>query len=316
MPEFDEILDNFEDNFKENIKKPWFKVALGVVVALGGYALYKSMTSDNRATETSGGGEYFIPTGYASGYPEYNGGMGGGGDYYDGGSENYDGLVNYLDNLNSKLDATIESSGEVHKGLYDYLDEMQTAQDTTNNAILSQVEKLGDKIGVQESQDAVMQESINRQNIISEMKANSEFYNGLESGAWDDVKNALHDRNMALADEIGATYDEKTGTYVDNSGSVLYTTTPTTVAPRNDGYTAKGSNNPAKIIVTGGTNKNVSSATYASDSVALAEAGRRWNEANAAGDKEGMAKAHADAEAIRAQYGYKGGDDGSQVIKI
>ena len=290
MPEFDEILDNFEDNFKENMKKPWFKVALVGVVALGGYALYKSLTSSGGATGTNAaGGEYYLPTGYASGYPEYPSGSGGG-DYYDSGSENYD-------------------------GLYNYLDEMQTSQDTTNNAILSQLDRLTDKMGIQEEQNAAMRGEIERQNIVAEMKANSEFYDGLEAGAWDDVRVSLHDRNMELAKEIGATYDSRTGNYYDEAGSVLYTTTPTAIAKSDSGYQAKGSSNPAKIVVTAGTTKNVNSATYASDSVALSEAGRRFNEAKAAGDEEGMKKAHADAEAIRAQYGYSGGEDGSQVIK-
>lgn len=52
------------------------------------------------------------------------------------------------------------------------------------------------------------------------------------------------------------------------------------------------------------------------DKDALAAAGAAWNAAKAAGDKAGMEKAHADAEAIRANYGYSGGADGSQNIKL
>lgn len=52
------------------------------------------------------------------------------------------------------------------------------------------------------------------------------------------------------------------------------------------------------------------------DKDALAAAGAAWNAANAAGDKAAMEKAHADAEAIRANYGYSGGADGSQNIKL
>lgn len=40
-----------------------------------------------------------------------------------------------------------------------------------------------------------------------------------------------------------------------------------------------------------------------------------WEEANKAGDKEGMAKAHADAEKIRSRYGYSGGVAGDEKIE-
>lgn len=50
------------------------------------------------------------------------------------------------------------------------------------------------------------------------------------------------------------------------------------------------------------------------DQDALAAAGEAWNKANAAGDEAGKAAAHAQAEAIRNNYGYSGGGDGSQYI--
>lgn len=50
------------------------------------------------------------------------------------------------------------------------------------------------------------------------------------------------------------------------------------------------------------------------DKAALEAAGQSWAEANKAGDQAGMDAAHAQAEAIRGQYGYSGGADGSQYI--
>lgn len=41
-----------------------------------------------------------------------------------------------------------------------------------------------------------------------------------------------------------------------------------------------------------------------------------WAQAKARGDAEGMAAAHDSAEAVRAKYGYSGGDDGSQQIAL
>lgn len=52
------------------------------------------------------------------------------------------------------------------------------------------------------------------------------------------------------------------------------------------------------------------------DRAALSAAGKKWNEANARGDKDGMDAAHAEAEAIRNKYGFSGGDDGSAYIKL
>lgn len=50
------------------------------------------------------------------------------------------------------------------------------------------------------------------------------------------------------------------------------------------------------------------------DKAALEAAGKSWAEANKAGDQAGMDAAHKQAEAIRGQYGYSGGGDGSQYI--
>ncbi len=41
-----------------------------------------------------------------------------------------------------------------------------------------------------------------------------------------------------------------------------------------------------------------------------------WAAANAAGDEAGKAAAHAKAEAVRANYGYSGGDDGSERLAM
>lgn len=44
--------------------------------------------------------------------------------------------------------------------------------------------------------------------------------------------------------------------------------------------------------------------------------GQQWQAANAAGDQAGMDEAHKGAEAIRAQYGYSGGADGSGRLDL
>lgn len=54
----------------------------------------------------------------------------------------------------------------------------------------------------------------------------------------------------------------------------------------------------------------------AEDKKALQRYGQEWTAANSAGDAEGKATAHSEAEAIRAKYGFSGGANGSQQIDI
>ncbi len=68
------------------------------------------------------------------------------------------------------------------------------------------------------------------------------------------------------------------------------------------GYTAKGTYKDAGLS--------------ASDKAAMGDLTRQWNEAAAAGDQAGMDAAHAAAEALRAGYGYSGGEDGSEYIPL
>lgn len=290
MPEFDEVLDDFGSNFKANMKKPWFKVALGAVVVVGLYVLYKSLKGDAGTGSNVAGGEYYVPTGYATGYPEYEGAM-----YGDGSGAGY-------------LDSELES-------LYAQLDKMQTSQDTSNSALVEQVESLNVQVKTQQETNALLEAEIYKQNVISEMKANSELYNALQGSGYADDKEYLHKRNMELAESIGATFDGVTGNYYTEGGSVLYTTTAQTVGKTtSSGYVPKGSSNPAKLVVTENAKTPVSVSSYTSDQIALQQAGDAFNRAQAVGDSAGMAKAHADAEAIRAKYGYSGGADGSSII--
>lgn len=54
----------------------------------------------------------------------------------------------------------------------------------------------------------------------------------------------------------------------------------------------------------------------AEDKKAIESIKQQWENAKAAGDAVGMANANAGANAIRAKYGYSGGVDGSQYIKL
>lgn len=54
--------------------------------------------------------------------------------------------------------------------------------------------------------------------------------------------------------------------------------------------------------------------TSVEDSAQMAAIKKRYAEAQARGDVDAMKSSHADAEALRAQYGYSGGEDGSDYI--
>lgn len=52
------------------------------------------------------------------------------------------------------------------------------------------------------------------------------------------------------------------------------------------------------------------------DNKKIEQAKKKYADAQAVGDKAGMESAHAEAEAVRANYGYSGGADGSQNISL
>lgn len=192
MAEIQEVFEDFGDNFKANIKKPWFKWALVGVVAVGLFVAYRK----HQEGGTSAGGEYYTPTGYA-GYPSVSGG---GGDV--GGSDSYDGL-----------DTT------QYDEFYAYLNSLQTSQDTSNDALSSQISALTDKLAEVQDSNKYLQEQLNQQMIISEMKNNSELRNITSSRS---EKDSLHQRNIELAEQLGAVFDSDAGKYISPSGGYFY----------------------------------------------------------------------------------------------
>ncbi len=91
---------------------------------------------------------------------------------------------------------------------------------------------------------------------------------------------------------------------------------PTVTPPsQRDPYTYgdyRGQNPNYKPIDNSGT--DYASGMSKGDYDALSKAWADWNAASQAGDRAGMDAAHAAAEAIRGQYGYSGGVDGSQYL--
>jgi hypothetical protein len=75
-----------------------------------------------------------------------------------------------------------------------------------------------------------------------------------------------------------------------------------------------GSSSGGAYTPLGSHNDQTIKDTSVEDSAQMAAIKKRYAEAQARGDTAAMKSAHADAEALRAQYGYSGGSDGSDYI--
>lgn len=80
------------------------------------------------------------------------------------------------------------------------------------------------------------------------------------------------------------------------------------------GGSGGGSSSGGAYTPLGSHNDQTIKDTSVEDSEQMAAIKKRYAEAQARGDAAAMKSAHADAEALRAQYGYSGGSDGSDYI--
>lgn len=80
------------------------------------------------------------------------------------------------------------------------------------------------------------------------------------------------------------------------------------------GSSGGGSSGSGTYTPLGSHNDQTIKDTSVEDSAQMAAIKKRYAEAQARGDAAAMKSAHADAEALRAQYGYSGGSDGSDYI--
>lgn len=80
------------------------------------------------------------------------------------------------------------------------------------------------------------------------------------------------------------------------------------------GGSGGGSSSGGAYTPLGSHNDQTIKDTSVEDSAQMAAIKKRYAEAQARGDAAAMKSAHADAEALRAQYGYSGGSDGSDYI--
>ena len=204
MVEINEVFEDFGENAKKVFKNKKFliaAVAVGGIALISGYLKYRDQEQSEDIEAVTG----FEAIGYA-GYPTVNGGGGSEGDNYYSDTSYYEGLL-------SDMQAQYQS---------DLLD-FQAQYDSDMDLVNSNVEALTDKLLSSEEALAQTQQAMQTQQVISQMQANSELYNALRGSEFADERQALHEENKALAESIGATFDNDTGNWYTGTG-VLYTT--------------------------------------------------------------------------------------------
>ena len=108
-------------------------------------------------------------------------------------------------------------------GTTDYIEE---SYDTTFDTLFTNIDDLSETmISVQEGQSALLS-NMEKQNDISQMKANSDLYNTITDKA---TKDALHAENEEIAKKYGWKFDKESGNWFDGS-SVVYLSTSQSAA--------------------------------------------------------------------------------------
>lgn len=193
MAEIVEVFEDGAENVKKFVKKnPLIVAGLGV----GAIALYVLWV---KSKESSADSTAYEAIGYA-GYPT----VGGGGGSSDSVDDSY--YEEIIRENQSQTDSLLES---ITKEYDAYLSDMETT-----------VGRLETTVITTEQKNAELTDQLKRQNVISQMRANSELYNTITDRA---TKDALHAENLALAESMGWTFDASTGNYFEGN-SVVYTT--------------------------------------------------------------------------------------------
>ena len=183
------------NNLKKLFKKKPFLIAVGVVSILGLWAWYRKGSSGSSSASTDETSML-----YASGYTGYPYTQS---DY----TEVHDAYTeSTLDAITDAFDQRIES--------------VQSVYDTTNEAILSQVNTLSERVNNSEQIIQNQSDAIQKQNDIAQMKANSDAYHYATTTA---QKEALHEANNQIASKYGWTFNDDDGYWYDGNTRVYQT---------------------------------------------------------------------------------------------
>lgn len=113
----------------------------------------------------------------------------------------------------------------------------------------------------------------------------------------------------------GSTWTKNSdGTTTISKGGQTFTYGGASGTGGSGGSSSGGSSSGGAYTPLGSHNDQTIKDTSVEDSAQMAAIKKRYAEAQARGDTAAMKSAHADAEALRAQYGYSGGSDGSDYI--
>ena len=209
MAEITEVFEDFSDNVKKTVKK---KPLVAAGIGVGIVALLVWWSKQKRGSEAVA----YEAIGYG-GYPEVSGGGSGGftGDM-SGGSDN-----------SALYEQIIYENSAYYEKLLNDIDTTHTAEIEDLNTRLN---TLTTTAQTSEEKAAAYETALQREQVISQMRANSELYNTITDRA---TKDALHAENMALAEMMGWEFNPETGNYFEGN-SVVYTT-----AKQQAGYDTK-----------------------------------------------------------------------------
>lgn len=198
MTDIGEIFDDFADNSKKLFKSKKFLIIAGGV---GVVALFVAWRKNSTAETTTDGS---AAIGYA-GYPTVGGAA----------AESYDSI--YDSGIVDEFNSILSENESYYQGL---IGNMQTEYENTFDSLQTNIIDLSDRLQDSTSLIEQQQYELERQNAISQMKANSELYNNISDRA---TKDALHAENAAIAEKYGFTFDGNSGNWFDGE-SVVYTT--------------------------------------------------------------------------------------------
>lgn len=222
MPDFEEIGETFEEGFKKvkDFTKD-NKVLVIAILAIGAFALYKLYTDDNSTDTEYTSGYAYVPTTY-DGYPtqsesvnynevveqlrtettdlisemmSYNE------DFYNEMADSNNEL--YEDMIRSNEEFYDETMSDVSKLIEDFQYDNEKQLSNIIDSIDNQSNKVNESLSYLEEQRKKQEE------IIAEMKANSEAWHTASEAE----KKALEEQNQILGSLIGANFDSASGTW-------------------------------------------------------------------------------------------------------
>lgn len=205
----------------------------------------------------------------------------------------------------------------------DKIDDLNDTKDTEDKILQDKIDSLDLYLKALNWQ-YTEQERIERDRLLAELMNLDESMSNAEK------QKAIHDNIISDWHEFNATcegdykhYDQMFGDFLDsytNNMLKLYDLQRETLAIMSSIEKLGVNDAMSNLFKNISDTSSIANAVGMSeeDKAALAEYGRLWNEAFESKDadrEKRMKDAHAGAEAIRAKYGYSGGDDGSAYLR-